>query len=282
MIEQLWLFHCGWIRVPRSAIVAGANISFPRMPMLAALAFHTEHGPILIDAPFGHEGPSNSGSIIGATLRMAGWKFENEWSIVPRLEQLGFRPSEIHHILMTHLHWDHTGGMKELGHARFHISRSEWEFATDLTPLDAMKRGYQPDDFRAMRNRVELIDDPLAIGEMPVGEELTGVDLFGDGSIRAVGLPGHTIGHLGYRLTLGDGRTVFLVGDAAYCVEHIIERRSLGPMPRGLAYSLEQAEATLRALRLYHDQHPDHVMVPAHDFEWGERCLDGPTALHRV
>lgn len=277
MLEQLWLFHCGWIRVPRPMVVAEAPMSFPRLPMLAALGYHAEQGPFLIDAPFGHEGPSNVGSMMGALLRGAGFKFENDWSVVPRLEQLGFRPSEINHILMTHLHYDHTGGMKELGHAHFHIARSEWEFPLSLTPFAARRAGYQPDDFRAMRNRVELFDDPT-----PIGADGDGVDLFSDGSVVAVGLPGHSIGHVGYRLTFDDGRRVFFVGDAAFCVEHVIERRKLGRVPRSFAYDLEQAEETLRSLRLYHDEHPDEVIVPSHDFEWGERCLDGPTPLHRL
>jgi N-acyl homoserine lactone hydrolase len=275
MLEQLWLFHCGYIRLPRSLVIADEPLGFPRMPMLCALAYHSERGPILIDAPFGHEGPSNAGDVLGAGLRLAGWRFEDAWSMVPRVEQLGFRTSEIHHILMTHLHWDHTGGMKELGHARFHVARSEWEFALDKPPMAALRAGYQVDDFRAMQNRVELFDDPL-----PVAEDADGVDLFGDGTICAVGLPGHSIGHVGYRLRLADGRRVFLVGDAAFCVDHVIERRSLGMLPRRAAFSLAQAEQTLRELRLYHDAHPDEVIIPSHDFEWGDRCMGGPTALH--
>lgn len=277
MLEQLWLFHCGWVRVPRPMIVAGAPLGFPRMPLLAALAYHREHGPILIDAPFGHEGPSNAGALVGATLRAAGWRFENDWSVVPRLEQLGFRPAEVHHILMTHLHFDHTGGMKELGHAHFHITRAEWEYAVSLKPFAALTAGYQPDDFRAMRNRVELIDDPAPLDEAPEG-----VDIFGDGSICAVGLPGHSIGHVGYRMRFDDGRRLFLVGDAAFCVEHVIERRSLGSFPKRATYDLDQTERTLRSLRLYHDEHPDEVIIPSHDFGWGERCMDGPTPLHSV
>jgi glyoxylase-like metal-dependent hydrolase (beta-lactamase superfamily II) len=277
MLEQLWLFHCGWIRVPKPAFVAGAPMSFPRLPMLAAVAYHTEHGPILIDAPFGHEGPSNVGALLGLFVRTAGFKFEDEWSIVPRLEQLGFRTSEVHHILMTHLHADHTGGMKELGHARFHIARSEWEFPLSLTPFTALREGYQPDDFRAMRNRIELFDDPA-----PLADDPTGLDIFGDGSIHAVGLPGHSVGHVGYRLTFDDGRKVFLVGDAAFSIEHVIERRGLGPMARSFGYDVAQAADTLRSLRLYNDEHPDEVIVPSHDFAWGERCLDGPTPLHQV
>ena len=238
---------------------------------------HPTHGPILVDAPFGHEGPANVGAVFGAVLRGAGLRFDQNWSVIPRIEQLGFRPSEVHHILMTHLHWDHTGGMKELGHAHFHITRTEWEYVDHLTPLKALRNGYQLDDFRAMRSRVELIDDPL-----PLAEDPTGLDLFGDGSVCAVGLPGHTLGHVGYRFRFADDTEIFYVGDAAFTNEHIGDRRPLGVFCRAAAFSVDQTLETLRSLRLYHDEHPDEQMICAHDFGWGERCLEGPTPLHRV
>lgn len=275
MLEQLWLFHCGWVRVPRSLIVAHAANDLPRLPFLCALAYHSDYGPILVDAPFGPEGPANVGALVATLLRGVGLKFEREWSVVPRVEQLGFRPSEVGHILMTHLHADHTGGMKQLGHAHFHITRSEWELASHIGPLDALRHGYQPDDFRAMRNRIERLDDPP-----PIGEDPAGLDVFGDGSIEAVGLPGHSVGHVGYRFNFADGRTVFHLGDAAFTTAMVTERDRFGPLSRSFAYDLGQARQTLQDLRLYYDDHPDELLVCSHDFAWGERCLDGPIPLH--
>lgn len=275
MIEQFWLFHCGWFRVARGVTEKGGGFEMTRLPFLAAVAYHPEHGPIVIDAPFGHEGPTNAGEVFGSFLRRAGQKFKPEWGIVPRIEQLGFRPSEVDHILMTHLHWDHTGGMKELAHARFRISGLEWDHATRLGTMDSMRSGYALGDFRALGSRVVRLD--LGVG----GEVDRGFDVFGDGSIEAVPLPGHSPGHVGYRFHLTDGRKVFFIGDAAFSVRQVTEDVEMGFFPRLAAWSVPEAKTTLQRLRAWHRAGGgDEVLVCSHDFGWGESCLDGPIPLH--
>ena len=285
MIEQLWLFHCGMFKVPRNLIVRGERIEMIELPFLAAVAHHQELGPILVDAPFGREGPSNAGEVVGALLQALAVKFRSSWSIVPRLEGMGYRPSEVGHVLMTHLHFDHTGGMKDLAHATFHVSRREWEYATRLRPLEAMLQGYVVGDFRALHTRMALIDSEggedgaaEALGE---DLELTegGIDLFGDGSVEAVALPGHSPGHVGFRFQLADGRTAFYLGDAAFDLDQIVRRRMPGKFPLQRARDAERMQATLRALRRYHQDNPEVLLLSAHDRALGERCKGGPAKV---
>jgi glyoxylase-like metal-dependent hydrolase (beta-lactamase superfamily II) len=275
MIEQFWLFHCGWFRVPKGAFEKGAGFEVGRMPFLAAVAYHPERGPIVVDAPFGHEGPANAGEVIGSFLRRTGQKFRPQWAIVPRIEQLGFRPSEVDDILMTHLHWDHTGGMKQLAHAHFWVSETEWDFATGLGPMEAVAEGYAPGDYRALQSRVRRLDlsDEVDIAG--------GFDVFGDGSVEAVPLPGHSPGHVGYRFRLTDGRTIFFVGDAVFTLPQITEGRAFGFFPRIAATDADRAQATVTSLRdWWRTDGRDQILVSSHDFGWGEECLDGPTPLH--
>lgn len=249
-----------------------------RMPFLSAVAYHSERGPIVIDAPFGHEGPTNAGEVIGSFLRTAGQKFRREWAIVPRIEQLGFRPSEVDEILVTHLHWDHTGGMKQLAHANFWVDTLEWNHAVSLSPTEAVRAGYAQSDFRALASRVKRLD---------LAEEVDlngGFDIFGDGSVEAVPLRGHSPGHVGYRFHLTDGRKIFFVADAAFTVPQITEERDFGIFPRIAASDLSAARLSLWRLRDWYRAGggDEQVIVSSHDFDWGERCLDGPIPLHEV
>lgn len=277
MIEQFWLFHCGWFRVPRGAILKGGGFEPTRLPFLSAVAYHRDRGPIVIDAPFGHEGPANVGEVFGSFLRGAGQKFRREWAIVPRVEQLGFRPSEVDDILVTHLHWDHTGGMKALAHANFWMDRTEWDHANSFTPSEALRQGYVPSDYRALGPRVrrlELNDEVHLEG---------GFDVFGDGSVQAVPLRGHSPGHTGYRFHLTDGRKIFFVGDAVFSITQITEGRELGIFPRLVASDLDAARLTIARLRDFHRTvGGDQVLVSAHDFDWIDRCADGPIPLHEL
>lgn len=273
MIEAVWVFHCGYLRIPGRFLVAGDPLELRKLPFMAALAVHAERGPILIDAPFGHEGPQNAGELLGRLLQRGGLTFERNWEVISRLEQLGFRPAEVNDVLLTHLHWDHTGGLKHLAHAQFHASMREWTDARSVVSLEAAKRGYAPSDYRALEGRMNVIDTD---GFTPVDD---GIDVFGDGSIEAVPLPGHTPGHLGYRLKMTDGRTVFALGDAAFCEVQITERRDLGFMPRTVASGKEVVKTTLHSLRKWWDRNPETVLFASHDYDLVERCLDEPIRL---
>lgn len=239
---------------------------------MAALLVHSELGPILIDAPFGAEGPANAGEFFGAIARRSGLVFKDEWAIIPRIEQLGFRASEINHVLMTHLHFDHTGGMKSIAHAQFHIDRDEWMHSTGLKPLEATRAGYAVGDFRALAPRVEKLD--LCNATLDAGH-----DVFGDGSIEAIPLHGHSIGHTGYRCKLHD-RTVFFVGDAVYFEEQITTDKGISLMGRSAAYDRAEALTTAVDLRAWFGRHPDTIFANSHDVSLGESCMGGPRALH--
>ena len=276
MIESLWVYHCGYLRVPRSLLMRGDTSPYDlvNMPLMALAARHSELGVVLVDAPYGHEGPKNVGGMLGALLNSSVMTFRPEWSIVPRLEQIGLRASQVEHVLMTHLHYDHTGGMKEISHATFHLNAKEWRAATTLSPLDALLKGYAVSDYRALHAKMEGLKLPERYDRRDQG-----LDLFGDGSVRAFSLPGHTIGHAGYLFTLRDGRRFFHVGDAAYDTRFISERHAQGALARVASFDLTEAHFTLSELQRYHDEEPEVEFICSHDLALGERCLENPIEL---
>ena len=275
MFERFWLFHCGYVRVPEAFVLGGGSMrSRVVVPFMGAAAEHEEHGVVLLDAPYGHDGPRNAGSLLGRLLQWGVVEFERDWSIIPRLEQIGARPSQVDHILMTHLHLDHTGGMKELVHATFHVSAREWHHALSLTPVEAARQGYVLGDFRALQGRVESIVVPEELDAQDPG-----VDLFGDGSARAFSLPGHSVGHTGYLLQMRGGRRIFYLGDAVFSVRQITERRRFGLFPRAVGANMNQTLRTLGALQAWHERHPEVTLACAHDAALGERCMDQPITL---
>ena len=272
MIERFWLFHCAYARVPRSVIVEDGGWGLVRLPFMCGLAEHSELGPILLDAPYGHEGPANLGTLMSSLLQKTGLVFKERWSVVPRLEQLGFRPADLSQILMTHLHYDHTGGMKTLAHANFHLSRREWDAAHDGSIGQAGARGYARDDFAALSNRLVLHEPVPHLADSPQG-----LDVFGDGSVEMFFLPGHTPGHCGYRLHLKDGGAIFFAGDAAFTIPQILDKQGLGLLPRGIASAMGGVRVSLRALRRHLQEHPTDIPITCHDLELGAQCIDeGP------
>ena len=274
MFQQFWLFHCGWIRLPRPALVAGTRLDFPRLPFLAGLAVHADIGPVLLDAPFGRGGFRDLGRFLGTIAKTAGLRFDEDWSVASRVEQLGFDREDIEHIVLTHMHFDHTGALDEFERATVHACETEWRHSRDLEGIDALRAGVQVEDLLGLSGRLETFEMPAHLAE-----DQDGHDVFGDGSLRAVGLPGHSIGHVGYLLEFDQGSRLLHAGDAAYSLEQIQHGKSLGYFPRQVSESRAELKRSLRALRAFHEQNPDVEIITSHDFDLGERCFDEPTRL---
>lgn len=154
------------------------------------------------------------------------------------LEELGRSPSEIAHVLITHCHPDHAGGLAEVVRA---TGALVWMHPADAELVRA-GRAFRPwevtpgDENRAIVEQV-IRHAPTTFEAAPVDREvLPGDTIPAAGGIEAIGAPGHSEGHLVYLWT-GDGGVLF-VGDAAKNTAGMI----LSPIYEDLA----QGIATLR------------------------------------
>jgi N-acyl homoserine lactone hydrolase len=226
-----------------------------RMPLLAFAVRHPSAGPILIDTGLhpdavkdlrGDYGPMLS--LVFRKLRPADQTFEEQ------LGGLDIDPLEVRLVVMTHLHVDHTGGMRLLPEAEFVCSRREWAAATGRSPaFGGYASGHLPP-----ASRMRLIDfdregDSLA-------PFTSTIDLLGDGSIRFISTPGHTRGHLSVLLRVAGGRKVLLVGDAAYTLRSIHEE--ILPL---LTVNDRLYRRSLREIKTYAEEEPEAILVPFHD-----------------
>jgi glyoxylase-like metal-dependent hydrolase (beta-lactamase superfamily II) len=104
-------------------------------------------------------------------------------------------------VVLTHLHFDHAGGLALLpSSAPIVVQHREWEAGHDAAAI--ARNFYLPVDYQAAGNQITLID----------GDH----DLLGDGSIQLLLTPGHTPGHqsvrVGEQLVLGGDVTHFASG----------------------------------------------------------------------
>jgi N-acyl homoserine lactone hydrolase len=225
------------------------------LPCLAFVVRHPEAGLILIDTGFHEDARTSPRKDFGVpmgllfrSLRAADQPFDRQ------LRDLSIEPGEVRRVIMTHLHVDHTSGMRLLPNAQFTISRAEWRAAHGRF---AASRGVVNRHLPG-ENRVELVD-PEREGE-PFGPFRHTLDPLGDGTVRLVSTPGHTKGHMSVLLRLIDGRRLLLVGDAAYTIRSI--REGILPM---LTDSDEESRRSLEQLRTFMDEDPDAIVIPTHD-----------------
>lgn len=127
--------------------------------------------------------------------------------VAHQLAGIGVHPAEVAHVVLTHLHYDHCGGLCLLPGAEVHVQAAEREFAADPPVYQAP--AYLADDWAGVTAWRDVD------GEL---------DLFGDGSVVAFPTPGHTPGHQSVQVRLPD-RTAILTGDAVYHPDKMGQRR---------------------------------------------------------
>jgi N-acyl homoserine lactone hydrolase len=133
-------------------------------------------------------------------------------------ERLGYRASDIGTVVLSHLHGDHIGGLREVAQAELLVSRPEWDTHSGPWPVLAgiMRRRIQLPGLRWRQIEMVPLHDP-ALAPFDVGH-----DLFGDGSLVMVPTPGHTVGPISLIVRRTDKPTLALVGDLTYAA-HLLE-----------------------------------------------------------
>lgn len=122
--------------------------------------------------------------------------------------KLGFRAEDVRHIVLTHLHLDHAGGLRDFPHAKVHVYGPEYRAAMDPHGLieyayDASHWAHSPKwMFHERVNR-----NWFGLDCIPIMEAI-------EPEILLVPLQGHTRGHCGVAIGLPDG-WLLQCGDAA-------------------------------------------------------------------
>jgi glyoxylase-like metal-dependent hydrolase (beta-lactamase superfamily II) len=128
-------------------------------------------------------------------------RFREADTAARQVEALGFRREDVRHIVLTHLDFDHAGGLDDFPEAAVHLLRRERDSAeAQLTLLDRMR--YRPQQWSSRpRWRVYDGDDGASWFGFRCVRDLAGLPP----EILLVPLPGHTLGHAGVAIDTGDG-----------------------------------------------------------------------------
>lgn len=171
----------------------------PRLPLPVYLAEHDD-GLVLIDGGLDSSAAGDPASVYGEMAERIDLRFTAEQRLDQQLARLGFSAGDVTTVIASHLHFDHAGAFKEFPHARTLLGRGEIEYARDP---ELFARGwFRPDDFDDAHGiRWETIDSDT--------------DVFGDGAVTALYLPGHTPGSLAVMVRL-PGRALILGADVVH------------------------------------------------------------------
>jgi glyoxylase-like metal-dependent hydrolase (beta-lactamase superfamily II) len=256
-------------------IMDGRTDSIVRRGELAChcLLVETPDCLVLVDTGLGMRDVHHPKSRLSALfLALVSPDFREEMTAIGQLRRLGFDPRDVRHIVLTHLDFDHAGGLDDFPHATVHMLAIERDYAAQqVTWLDRQR--FRPQQWSTRAN-------------WRVYAAAGGESWFGFDRVRALeGLPpdialvpliGHTHGHAGVAVNRGD-KWLLQAGDAYfYQGEMDAERPYCTPGLRFYQWMMEKNRGArlwnqqrLRSLARIHSRQVE--IFCGHDIEEFER-----------
>ena len=200
---QLWRLDCGDFVMKRFGAWFSDTFQYPpgARPLVGS-CYLIRHGDdyLLWDTGM-------SDALIGKPVDNDQQTMSLKRSVLDQLKQIGVTPAQIDMVGISHFHGDHTGQAKHFPNAQLVIGKGDW---------DALKG----------------TDEQLKEARQDLAHWLTGpgksiavrdADMFQDGSVIMLAMPGHTPGHSALLVRLASG-PVLLSGDQYHFTEAVKNR----------------------------------------------------------
>ncbi len=256
-VTRVTLYQCGYCTNRTGLLYRGAAWEKRRFPATAVLICHTELGNILYDTGY-------SRRIFGYDFRLWLYRLLNPvtldagGTIAERLQADGIDPASVGHIILSHGHPDHIGGLSDF---------SEYT----LTAFPEVHAALERPCIRNLTVRALLPEaGQIRARRMPQRRLIKHFlcryfaeiyDLFGDGSILGIRLDGHCRGQMG--LFLPD-RNLFLAADACWGRDLIRATPRMRFPARLIQNDFPAMLDTLRRICRMKREHPEITLVFTH------------------
>jgi N-acyl homoserine lactone hydrolase len=231
------MFNVGWMTAP--AGLWRHDEEEPERPSrvpVPAYLIETETERILIDTGLHPGAVADPRAHYGESSAIGFFKLEQERSIAEQVDL-----STVTKVVLTHLHFDHAGGLALIpASVPVVVQRAEWEAGQERAAIE--RNFFLPRDYADAPAGLDLVD----------GDH----DLLGDGSIELLLTPGHTPGHQSVRI----GEDLLLGIDVAHFASGLDDHR----FP---AFGDDREEQGRSAERLRAFRDGGAKVIPGHDPE---------------
>ncbi|GAB4432508.1 MAG: MBL fold metallo-hydrolase [Chloroflexi bacterium OHK40] len=256
------LFDTGHCVVSERQVLRGGAARPMACHALVALLHHPRQGLTLFDTGYAMRMLDATRAWPYRLYRaLTPLRLSPELELVRQLAARGIAPNDIGRVIVSHFHADHVAGLRDFPATTIVATQAALESVRGRRGLAALRRGYlpalQPPDLEARACPLP----PFTGAPLPhLGPTH---DLFGDGSILLIALPGHACGQIG-ALVATTGGPVLLAADGAWTSRTIRERRPPSRMASLIVDDARAMRATIDALHAFSLAHPEVRILPTH------------------
>lgn len=200
---SLWRLDCGEARIGDLDTFSDTYAYVGQSKTLTASCYLIRNGDryLLWDTGF-------PGNLAGQTTGDDSFRITMRTRITDQLARIGVRPEQVTFVGISHYHDDHTGQAADFPRATLLIGAADWDVVRARPETAARFR-------------------PWTEGQSRVAPQPGDHDVFGDGSVVMLSMPGHTPGHHALLVRLPRTGPVLLTGDLYHFTENFVS----GGMP---------------------------------------------------
>ncbi len=272
-IVECSLLDTGYCLAWEDHLIQGGRHLQVKCHSIVALLRHPRHGWLLWDTGYAPRMLDATSHLPFSLYRRATpLCLDARLAVAAQLPRWHLSAGDIGYVIISHFHADHIAGLRDFPEATLIASESAYLDVASRRGLRALRRAFIPELLPAdFSRRAQLFSDFTGPSLPALGATH---DLFDDGSLLLVALPGHAHGQIGLLAQTARGRVLF-AADGCWLRRSIYEQR---PPSRVTQLVVDDAHAVRTTINRLHDfiqTSNDVVVIPSHCPEAFAQEVDG-------
>ena len=192
---KLSFHNSATVRAPLALVDRAGSWKPHNFPIRFGLLDHPAQGIVLIDTGYSDALFQSKDPHVALYRNVLRPKLNEAGLAKSVIEAIGAKSADVRHIILTHLHADHICGLDNFPNALIHssaVSLAGWKNQKNFV---STFKGFFPSLLPDINARYVQPVETTTSNNLPWGG--VGHDIFGDGSVISVDLPGHMKGHMG-------------------------------------------------------------------------------------